>query len=543
MRDSKRYITTLLIIAMVSALILYADSNSPANADAVWTVGSQISGVAAAGDNVYVLWQNNSPDQNVYFRRSTDNGAMFDRTIRLSNAVSSGYASDPLMAASGNNVYIAWMERPNDANYSMVLFRRSTDGGATFEDAQILSNNSKGDSGIRQLFALENNVYALIIDEWAENGSYYYDATFRMSKDNGKTFGGPVSLLPALSYSNIRGVTSIATSPSGDMVYAVGVDYGDCRPDQRICDDYARIFFKRSTDGGNTFSEDITIERPPGIITKSTSERRAIAPSWVQVAATDAHIGIVWGESPISSEQGSIFLALSSDDGETFGAPVALDAGAKGISDWPLLFSSSDSMYVAWNARQDNHSMPYIGLARINADGSFSKPVDATGKIGIPAWDAKVSGDNVYVVASNSTKNIGGLPDGVDVYFAASVDKGDSFGKTVALSDDNTIKTLLAAQQKSLSFVNPLLAVSGSHVYIAWGVAYPDSHELFLRASSDGGRTFGKIASLNEEVDEPVSRGLAILTSSSAIYTIAIIGAIAAGALGILVMKRRGGIR
>jgi hypothetical protein len=198
-------------------------------------------------------------------------------------------------------------------------------------------------------------------------------------------------------------------------------------------------------------------------------------------------------------------------------------------------------MYVAWNGRQDIFSMPHIGLARINADGSSSEPVDATGKISIPARDAKASGDNVYVVVSNSTKNIGGLPDGVDVYFTASAVKGDSFGKTITLSDDNAIKTLLAAQQKSLSFVNPMLAVSGSHIYVAWGAAYPDSHELFLRASSDGGRTFGKITSLNEEVDEPVSRGLAVLTSSSAMYAIIIVGAVAAAVFGFLYTKHRRG--
>jgi hypothetical protein len=533
---------TVSLIFVIASVLLLPD-NIDARADYAWSVGSQLSQIAASDNSVYVLWQNNLPDQNVYFRRSTDGGGSFDKTIQLSNAVSTGYASDPLMAVSGNNVYIAWMERQEGANHSVVLFRRSTDGGATFEDAQILGSNSKGDSGIQQLSALGNNVYALIIDEWAENGSYYYNATFKMSKDDGKTFGEPVSLLPGLSYSNIRGVTSIATSPSGDMVYAVGVDYGDCRPNERICDDYARIFFKRSTDGGNTFSEDKTIERPPGIVMQSTSERRAIAPAWVQVAATNKHVGIVWGESPISSEQGSIFLVLSRDGGETFGAPVALDADAKGGSDWPLMLSTPDSMYVAWNARQDNHSMPYIGLTRINSDSSFTQPINATGKSGIPNWDVAISDNNVFVVASNYTKNTAGLPDGVDVYFHASTDNGDSFEVPVALSDDDAIKTLLAAQQKSLSFVNAMLATSGQHVYVGWQTSYPDSHEIFIRASDDGGRTFGRITSLNEETGEPVSKGLSILTSSSAVYVIVIMGAIAAGAFGILAAKRRGGTR
>lgn len=542
MIDCRRYTTTLSITILVTALVLSADVNSYANASAPWVVGSQLSEVAASGNNVYVLWQNNSPDQNVYFRRSADGGATFDRIIRLSDSVSPQYATSPKMAAFENNVYVAWMEGTSSED-SKVVFRKSTDGGATFESPQVISGYAERSSNIQQLFALGNNVYAVMIDYWTDEYGYYYDSTFRLSKDNGKTVGEPISLLPAPSHWNIGGVTSTAISPSGDMFYAVGVDYGDCRPEQVICDEYARIFFKRSADGGSSFSEAITIQRPPGIVAKSTDEIRAQAPAWVQVASDNSRVSIVWGEYLFAEERESIFLSTSNDKGETFGAPYQLDSGAKWSSDWPLLFSSSDSTYVAWNAREDNEGMPYVGLVRLNSDGSLGRLASNIGKINIPTWDVGTSGNSLYVAGSNGTQNGPGLPDGTDVYFAASVDEGDSFGKTIALSDDKTIKTLLAAQQKSLSFVNPMLAVSGSQVYVAWHVAYPDSHELFIRASSDGGRTFGKMTSLNEEVKEPVSRGLAILTSSSAIYAIAIVGAIAAGALGILVIKRRGGIR
>ncbi|MEO9293973.1 MAG: sialidase family protein [Nitrososphaera sp.] len=538
MKGSRQYVITSIILA--SILVLFSDIQY-VGAEAIWTVGSQISGVAASGDNVYVLWQNNSPDQNVYFRRSTDGGVTFDRVINLSNAVPPALGTSPKMAVSGNNVYVAWTDRVTLGSNSTVLFRRSTDGGATFEDAQVLSTNSKRESGIQQLFTLNNKVYALMIDEWAGNGTYYYDSTFRVSDNSGKTFSPPVSLLPSLSHSNIRGVTSVAASPSGDIVYAVGVDYGDCRPERRICNDDARIFFKQSTDGGHTFSEAKTIKRPSGIVTHTTSGRAASAPSWIQVGADNTHVGIVWGESPISSEQGSIFLALSSDMGETFTAPVALDAGAKGVSDWPLLLPTADIMYVAWNSRQDNYSLPHIGLIRINSDGSFTQPINVTGKSDVPGWDIAASGDSVFVAASNYTKNAGtGLPDGIDVYFYASADKGNSFEAPVALSNDNAIKTLLAAQQKSLSFISPMLAVSGERVYVVWGASYPDSHEIYIRASDDNGHTFGRMISLNEATNEPVSKVLALITSTPATYITIIASVGVAAIVSILVVKRQG---
>jgi hypothetical protein len=187
--------------------------------------------------------------------------------------------------------------------------------------------------------------------------------------------------------------------------------------------------------------------------------------------------------------------------------------------------------------------MPRIGLARINSNGSISWSADISEKISIPSWDVAAIDHSVYIAGSNNTRNSGGLPEGVDVYFFGSTDRGNSFGEPVNLSDDLAIKTLLAAQQKSLSFVNPMLAVSGKHVYVGWQTSYPDSHEIFFRASDDGGRTFEKIVSLNEQTEEPVSAGLAVLTSSSAIYIIAIIGAIAAGVIGMLAVKRRRGTK
>jgi hypothetical protein len=560
--SNKQYMAASFIILALSAptppLLLSANAvSSESKASAIWSVGSQIFQVSASADNnVHVLWQNNSPDKNVYFRRSTDGEATFDRAMQLSNVTtSSGYAANPKMAISGDNVYVAWLERSGTAatQHSMVLFKRSTDGGATFGDAQILSTNGRGDSGIQQLIALgNNNVYALIIDEWAEGISYYYDSTFRLSKDNGKTFGKSISLLPAPSHMS-GGATSMAVSPSGKMVYAVGVDYGDCRPEQsNICDDNASLFFKRSIDGGENFSEAVTIKRPSGIVTKSTSERRAQSPTGVQVAASDnTQVGIAWREYLASVERESIFLAMSNDGGETFEDAMQLDSSLKGSSDAPLLLASSDStMYVVWNARENNGSMPHIALIRSKGDDTDDRSfgISTSAIMGkkissIPIWSAAILADNdvVYLVTSNSTKNVSGLPDGVDVYFSANTKGQGSLTSPVDISDDNAIKMFFAAQQKRLYFVNPMLATSGKHVYVGWQAGYPDSHEIFIRTSDDGGSTFGKITILNESAGEPVSRGLAILNSSLDTYTtIAIIGAIIiAGVFGVLIARRR----
>jgi hypothetical protein len=548
MRNIQTLATPLTITAVLSALALSGYLNGDARADYVWSVGSQLSQIVASQNNsVYVVWQNNnSPDQNVYFRRSADGGSTFDRVVRLSDSAPGGSATDPHMAVSGNYVYVVWMDRRQvDENFK-VIFRRSMDGGGTFESPQILSNNAKGPSGILQLISSEGRLYAIIIDEWAENGGYFYDVELRESADDGKTFGSPVSLLPALSHWNMRSVSSVAVSSGGaggqGMVYAVGVDYGSCSPEQANCGDDAKIFFRRSTDSGEHFTEPISIHRPPGIVTKSSSEIHSQPPAWLQVAAADGnHVSIVWGEFILPETREAIFLSKSSDGGRTFEDPVRLDAKAEGSSDFPLLISSSSNTYVAWNGRASNNSLPHIALTRIRADESFGEPVDVNGKATNPTWDITASGKNVYVAWGSGTKNVAGLPDGTDVYFLASGDEGGTFANTIDLSDDNALKTLFAAQKKPLSFVAPKIAASGTHVYVGWQPAYPDSNELFFRASSDGGRTFGNTINLNAEASDPVSRGLSFVAEYGT-YLLLLTAALGTVAL-VLFVKRRGGIR
>lgn len=542
MRDSKRHIATLSITLVVTALLMFANANSYANASRVWVVGSQLSEVAASGNNVYVLWQNNSPDQNVYFRKSIDNGATFDKLIMLSNADSGGHAANPMMAVSGNHVYVAWMDTTFGEN-TKVHFRKSADGGATFERPQVLSNNLKGSSGIQQLFASGDSVYVVMIDEWAEADSYYYDVKLGVSRDNGETFSEPVSLHPHLAQSNVRSVSSVAVHPyaDGDAIYVVGVDYGDCTPEQVRCGLIAEIFFRKSEDG-KVFSDPVVIERPPETL-DAPEQLRVGGPNGLQVSADNTHVTIIWSDRNFSEERQAIFMARSNDRGETFSETVQLDRnGGGGSSDDPVLVSTLDSTFVAWNDRDQERSYPNVALANVN-EGSPASPVDVSGRTTIPFWDVAASERNVYVAWNNRTSNVNGLPDGNDVYFASSSDGGQSFGNPARLSDDNALKTLFAAQQKPLSFVAPKLAVSGDQVYVGWQASYPDSHEIFLAASGDGGHTFGPVINLNEAAGDPVSKGFAILTSSQPIYAVAIVGAIAAGALGIIFIKRRGGIR
>lgn len=546
-----------------------------AGADAPWSVGSQLSSIKADGDNVYILWQNNGPDKNIYFRKSTDHGNSFDNAIRISDLgddpdSGSGFASDALMAVpvetengssdtGAKHVYVAWLNKDPDALHTNVLFRSSSDGGNTFAEPTSLTDSGfKGDSGIQQLFASGNNVYALLINEWADQNNvddYYYDLVLKVSQDNGKTLGNSIHLLPNLPTRNIRAGLSINIAPllgsnstddnnphpsnqNNDALYLAWTDYGSCTVQQVTCKDI-KIFFRKSVDSGKTFSNPVEIMRPKAVLdydkTLSSPE-----PTHLQLAGSSdgKDIYVLWAEYIIKQDSQRIFLAKSNDGGLTFSNPV--DLSKNGISEFPRIIVSSYSedggattnltnrngnsnVYVAWKYDGSDISsqagdIPGIMLVKSSDGGNtFSQPVNISPKMHRPFWDIVVSQseNHVYSAWEERTENPSGLPEGTDIYFRASDDAGETFGNILHLTDDNVLKTLLATQKKALSSVAPQVAISpdGKYAYVAWQASYPDSTEIYVKASVDAGKSFGRIISLNDQAKDPVSKSIAVGSS------------------------------
>jgi hypothetical protein len=94
--------------------------------------------IVVDGTKVYVVWQNGN---DIAFRRSTDSGATFEAEVNLSSTAEASALSH--IAASSNNVFVVWREdTAGDANDKDIRFKSSTDGGATFGGVTDLSSNT-----------------------------------------------------------------------------------------------------------------------------------------------------------------------------------------------------------------------------------------------------------------------------------------------------------------------------------------------------------------------------------------------------------------
>jgi hypothetical protein len=86
-------------------------------------------------------------------------------------------------AITGDNVYVAWWT--NQTGNDEVIFRASTDKGQTFGEQINLSNTTDADS---TRVEIDSDADSVIVTWWETNQT---DDTpvMRVSNDNGKTFG------------------------------------------------------------------------------------------------------------------------------------------------------------------------------------------------------------------------------------------------------------------------------------------------------------------------------------------------------------------
>src|ERR671923_2030407 len=131
--------------------------------------------VASQGDNVYMVWQENPPfpisessnsvNYDIFIKKSIDGGLTFGEEINLSN--NPGFSEHPQIAASGNNVYVVWIDNSPSIGSSeatgnkKILFTKSIDDGNTFGETVTLSDIPNADSSNQEIAAAGNNVYVV----------------------------------------------------------------------------------------------------------------------------------------------------------------------------------------------------------------------------------------------------------------------------------------------------------------------------------------------------------------------------------------------
>ncbi|QDE72520.1 hypothetical protein BHS07_20415 [Myxococcus xanthus] len=144
---------------------------------------SLLARIAVKDQKVHVVWEECNdlfPDTcAILYRRSTDRGASFGPTQAMSG--SQGFALAPDLEISGQHVFVAWQD-DSPGNFD-ILLRASNDHGATFSAPRNLSL-TPGYSGSVSLSAAQSHLRAA----WEDSTAGSVDIFYRASGDLGASF-------------------------------------------------------------------------------------------------------------------------------------------------------------------------------------------------------------------------------------------------------------------------------------------------------------------------------------------------------------------
>jgi hypothetical protein len=293
--------------------------------------------IAAYGNNVYVVWADDTfMNREILLSKGIDDGSSFGNIVNISGNLGDSFNQE--IAAYGNNVYVVWVDSSSDGK-SSILFKASTNGGLSFGDTKIVSTNA----GISypKVAAYENNVYvvwnmknAKTVNDKNNNGIF-----FTKSSDNGNTFENIMKLNNGKDFGESQIAVSenniyVAWSSSSSSSSPLTSPQSSSSPSNIVKSD--GIFFTKSSDNGNTFENEL-------LFADNLKNPRNI-----EMLTYKENVYVVWQTSVLSeNDNEEILIKRSQDIGNTFGT-IKNISNNEGISECPSIAISQNNIYVVW---------------------------------------------------------------------------------------------------------------------------------------------------------------------------------------------------
>jgi len=289
--------------------------------------------------------------------RSTDDcqtfGAPVDAAAASSGNAQTTLSDKPWVAidntggANDGNVYVCWTrfvdtDNNGQADQSELRFSRSTDGGATYVNEQVLQPNGTSPFGCSVQVSPNGQVNVA----WADRaGATDDDIRYRSSTDGGQNFNATISISTGNVHPGNDTITNC--SPSGSMRPTLtgnirmlhqawlasdttggpfdGNLYAVWASDPAGTPDNSDVFFSRSTDGGANWSAAVQLGGGGG----ATDQFEP----FVAVGGAGA-VTVVWYDrrnDAANNLQTDVYKAFSSDGGSSFGAIQRVTSQSFGI--------------------------------------------------------------------------------------------------------------------------------------------------------------------------------------------------------------------
>jgi hypothetical protein len=354
--------------------------------------------------------------------------AQWQTDTRLTNATDESVY--PAIAAAGLGLHVVWNDYRDGNNE--IYYKSSNNGGKTWGTDMRLTN-AAGSSYYPSVAVSGSTIHVAWQDKRDGNDEIYYNR----STDGGITWGTDMRLT-----TNIETSSNPYIAVSGSVVHIVWYDARDGNNE---------IYYKRSTDGGQTWGADSRLTN-----NTATSLNASIAVSGSTVL-------VFWNDNRDLNNE--IYSKRSTDGGQTWGTDNRI-TNESANSDYPMVAISGLNVHLVWRDYRDANFEIYYKRSK---DAGLS-------------WDADKRLTSDPAVSSNPTVTAAGavahvfwedLRDGNnEIYHKQSTDTGSTWAADERLTNN-------ASNSKK-----PAAIVSGTGLNLVWYDDRDGNNEIYFKRDS-----------------------------------------------------------
>ena len=265
--------------------------------------------IAVNGSNVYVVWEDWRNGREVYYKVSHDNGQTWSDDIPLTS--NDGYYSQhPTIAVNGSNIHVVWEDERNGDNYFELFYKRSIDGGITWDDGKGNTNLDRQltvcpppDADCLPDIAVDGDYIYLVWSKYIQSTSAF-EIYYMYSWDNGGNWSSP-QIISSDDYADSSGAKIAINGSSIHVVW------------REEKDGNMETYYRSSTDNGDHWDPEIRL-------------------TYTSVDEYDPHIAVdgnniyvTYGGNETGGWLG--YLITSYDGGITWGNPIVLCENNSGV--------------------------------------------------------------------------------------------------------------------------------------------------------------------------------------------------------------------
>ncbi len=309
-----------------------------------------------------------TPTADVFVAKSTDGGCTWGSAAKVSGTSPSLYDDKDSIAADTDlnspfrdNVYAAWTKFAGGNNGAdQILFSRSTDGGATWDNPQAISNASpvKGKQGAFVQVGPDGTVYVV----WIDTVNKQEVLRMGISYDGGKTFPKSnitvalvtddlvTGILPGTGFVSLGIFPAMAIASDGTL-YVIWSNHTN---------GHAVVLLTKSTDGGLRWSSPVVAGDVHG--RSAAFQAVAVDPNGkvnvVFTAVDDVPVGTPVGAGVVYYDT---YWSQSTNGGISFSHPLKISTvtsdpdsssthglGGQFIGDYISAIADASHVYAVW---------------------------------------------------------------------------------------------------------------------------------------------------------------------------------------------------